>query len=171
MEVDQETAIGLFFSLARRCREQRLSAAEVAQEIVRFYKRVRISSANPDDCGDSLFFQWGAGRNLLFAEPTDLRPLPDDDLEFDEVESKFLEFSRQVFAPGDDKEAAFDDLAIHMSIILLYGPASGQEQHDNTWITLNRMDDDMRKFMSQAFISDLLHAAPTRYVSLVGFCG
>jgi hypothetical protein len=171
MEVDQETAIAQFFSLARLCQERRLTAAEVAHEIVRFYREVRIFSANPDDCGDSLLFQWGAGRNLLFAEPTDLRPLTDHELQFDDVESKFLEFTRQVFAPGDDDEAEFDDLAIHMSIILLYGQAAGQEQHGNTWITLQRMDDDMKEFMSKPFISELLHVPPTRHVSLVGFCG
>ncbi|MBI4963365.1 MAG: hypothetical protein HY913_08810 [Desulfomonile tiedjei] len=171
MEVDQETAIARFLSLARLCHERRLTAVEVIHQIIHFYQEVRIFTADLDKDDDMLLFQWGASRNLLFAEPTDLRPLKDGKLEFDDVESAFLEFTRQVFAPGDDEEAEFDDLAIHMSIILLYGPASGQEQGGQLRISLKRADDDVKEFVSQPFVSERLHADPTRYVSLVGFCG
>ncbi len=93
MEVDQETAVAQFLSLARSCKERRLTADEIMHEILRFFRDVRIARADHDADNDMLLFQWGAGRNLLFPEPTDLRPLADDDLEFDIVESKFLEFT------------------------------------------------------------------------------
>jgi hypothetical protein len=108
---------------------------------------------------------------LIFSEPTDLRPLTDDDLEFDHVESKFLEFTPQIFAPGDDDEAEFDDMAIHMSVILLYGPATVPEEGGQLSIVLNQVDHNVQEFVAQPFVSQLLHSNPTRYVSLVGYCG
>ncbi len=58
-----------------------------------------------------------------------------------------------------------------MSVILLYGPATGQEQSGDLWITLSQMDHDVQRFVIQPFVSQLLHANPMRYVSLVGYCG
>jgi len=173
MVVDQETAMSHFLTLARSWHEKRLKAAELVREIVAFFRDVRISGADIDAGNDALVFQWGAGKNLLYSEPTDLRQLTDDQLKCDDdSESVFLEFTRQVFAPDAGKEAEFDDLAISMSVFLLYGPASGQEPDENLWITsLQHIDRYVEQFMSQPFVSELLRAEPTCYVSLVYHCG
>jgi len=173
MLVDQETAIARFLTLARSWQEKRLKAAELVREITAFYRDVRISGADVDAGNDALVFQWGGGKHLPFSEPTDLRSLTDDQLKCDDdTEFVFLEFTRQVFAPDEGKEADFDDLAISMSVYLLYGPASGHEPDDNLWITsLQNIDREVKEFMSQPFVSQLSHLDPTRYVSLVYYCG
>jgi len=172
MEVDQETAVAQFMALARSCHERRLTAAEIVSEMVRFYRDVRIAGVAFEAAVDALQFQWGVSRLLLFCEPTDLRALTDDDLMFDDVESNFLELTRVVFAPGDDKEAEFDDEAIHMSVFLVYGPADSTEDGGDIWISsFHEVDDGVNKFMSKPFVSRLLHSEPVRYVSLVGFIG
>lgn len=169
-EIDQEAAVARFLALAGSWQARRLKAPEIMREMIGFYRDVRISSADPDAENDTLHFQWGVSQNLLFSEPTDLRPI-EDRLEFDDVVSRFLEFSRLVFAPGDDGEAELDDLAIHMSVILLYGPATGEEQDGELRMSLKQIDHAVQEFLSQPFMSQLLHADPVRYVSLVGFCG
>lgn len=173
MTVDQETAIAQFLTLARSWQDRRLKAAEVVREIVGFFRDVRISGADVDTGNDALVFHWGAGKHLSFPEPIDLRQLADDRIKCDDdTESVFLEFTRQVFAPDDGNAVDFDDLAISMSVFLLYGPATGREPDENLWISsLQHIDRDVDKLISDPFVRELLHVSPTRYVSLVYYCG
>jgi len=172
MEVDQETAVAQFLILARRCQERHLKAPEVARELIRFYREVRVSGTDLNADHDMLLFQWGAGRQWLLSEPTDLRGCQDDQLIADDFESEYLDFTRQVFAPGDDEEAEFDDLAIQMGITLVYGPATGKEKGGNMWISsLNHIEEELNKYSSQPLVSQLLNATPSRYVAVVGLCG
>jgi len=172
MEVDQETAVAQLLALARSWQERGLKPLEVAHEMIRFYCEVRISGTNMQADHDMLLFQWGIGQHWLLPEPTDLRGLPHGQLKSDEFESVYVDFTRQIFAPGDDEEAEFDDLAIQMGITLVYGPATGEEECGNMWISsLNQLDQEMNKFVSQSFVSPLLNATPSRYVTTVGLCG
>jgi hypothetical protein len=172
MEVHQETAVAQFLILARSCQERRLKAPEVARELIKFYREVRVSGTNLEADHDMLLFQWGTGQQWLLSEPTDLRGLPDGQLDTDNSESQYLDFTRQVFAPGDDEEAEFDDLAIQMGITLVYGPATGREESGNMWISsLNQLEAETNKFSSQPLVSLLLNATPSRYVAVVGLCG
>jgi hypothetical protein len=171
MEIDQEAAIQRFFALARSWHARSLKAAEIFPEMIRFFQDVRILRADPDADNDMLLFQWGPGRHLIFNEPTDLRGLSDNDLEFDEKESLFLDLTRQVFVPEEGEEDAFDGDAIHMNVTFLYGPAIGGEDDSNLWVTLKQIDQGLREFTSKPFVSQLMDLGPVRYVSLVGYVG
>jgi hypothetical protein len=171
MEIDQEAAIARFMSLARSWHERRLPAAEVFPEMVEFFRNVRIIGAYPNDDNDMMLFQWGAGRHLIFNEPTDIREISHAQLDYDQSEVRFLDFTRQVFVPEEDEEDDFDGVAIHMNVTFVYGSAIGDDDDGNLWVTLNKGDEGLRKFTSKPFVSQLMNAEPARYVSLVGYVG
>ncbi|HUY92589.1 MAG TPA: hypothetical protein VMV10_27870 [Pirellulales bacterium] len=172
MEIDQESAVAQFLEISRACQAQQLTAAEVMREIIRFYKEVRVSGANFDVDGDMLLFQWGAGKHPILPEPKDLRGIDDDEVQFDSTESQYLDFTRQVFAAGDEDDADFDDSAIQMSITCIYGPARGDEESGDLWIpSPTRIEYDVKKHASQPLVSQLLDQRWTRIIATVGFCG
>jgi hypothetical protein len=172
MEVDQENAVAQFLALARSCQDRNLTATGVIEEVVRFYRDVRIAGADVEDDGDMLLFQWGDGEHLILSEPTDFRSPESADYEFDGVESKYLDFTRQVFVAGDEGDEDFDESAIQMSITLIYGPASGKEQAGNVWIaTPSRVEHDLKKHAAAPLVTELIKLQPSRIVATVDVCG
>lgn len=172
MEVDQENAVAQFLELARLCQGGNLTAAGVIQEVVRFYRDIRITGADVEDDGDMLLFQWGAGEHLVLSEPTDFLGSEGADYEFDGVEAQYLDFTRQVFVAGDDDDEEFDESAIQMSITLIYGPATGREQAGNVWIASPpRIDHDLKKHAAAPLVAQLINLPPSRIIATVDVCG
>jgi hypothetical protein len=169
MKIDREEAVSQFLAIARYCEDRRLKAADIMREMVGFWEDVRILSA---DDYDELQFQWGVSEHLLLSGPTDIRRFTDDQLKFDHIDSPFVEFSRLVFAPGDDSEAEFDDLVIHMSIILLYGPADREDRYGDLRISSpDQLRRGVHSFLSEPFLVEKLDITPSRYMSSVGHAG
>lgn len=177
MEIDQEAAVAQFLKLARSCQERNLTAAEVIREITTFYRDIHIAGADVEDDGDMLLFQWGSGKQLLLTEPRDLRESEGGELSFESADSLYLDFTRQVFTGGDEEDEHegdddFDDSAIQMSLTLVYGPAKPKTKSGNIWISApDGIDTDLKKYVAQPLVAELLNAAPTRYVATVGDCG
>lgn len=172
MDVDQEDAVAQFLVLARSCQDRNLTATGIIEEVVRFYRDVRIAGADVENDGDMLLFQWGGGEHLVLSEPTDFRTSESADYEFDGVESKYLDFTRQVFVAGDEDDEDFDESAIQMSITLIYGPANGKEQAGNVWIaTPSRVEHDLKKHAAAPLVTELINMPPTRIIATVDVCG
>jgi hypothetical protein len=95
-----------------------------------------------------------------------LRGLGDDDLNFAEQDLQYLDFTRQVFAAGDDEDADFDDSAVHMSILLGFARADGSEPMSNQWIeTPDDIAQGTKAFLAVAFVQSLI-GLPARSVSI-----
>ena len=175
MEVNQETAVTQFLTLARSCQQKKSTATEVVRQICGLYREVRITGADPADDGDMLLFQWGTGKHLLLTEPTDLRNLDDDEFEFDSTELLYLNFTRQVFVSSDEENDDgddFDDDAIQMSLTLVYGPATRKTKSDNLWLSSPEdMDADLQAHATSPVVASLLNVTPSRYVATVESCG
>lgn len=172
MEVDQKVAVAQFLELARTCQAGNMKATQVIEEIVRFYRDVRIAGARPEDEGDMLLFQWGGGEHLVLSEPTDFRGIEDADYVFDGVESQYLDFTRQIFVASHEDHEDFDESAIQMSITLIYGPANGQEQSGNVWIASPaRLDQDLKKHAGNPLVSQLINEQPSRMIATIDVCG
>jgi hypothetical protein len=62
--IDQEAGIAEFLALARSCRERRLKAAEIMQEMIRFFRDVGISGTEVPSGSDMVMLQWGVSDNL-----------------------------------------------------------------------------------------------------------
>lgn len=107
---DFETSIADFLALGQRLQAaQPLTGERVLEELTAWYRNSRVEGAAIDEDADMLLLQWGATCPLVVSEPTDLRKLGDDDLKFGDHELQYLDFTRQVFAAGEDEDAEFDD--------------------------------------------------------------
>ncbi len=173
MTIGVEEAIQQFLAIASELRaESTLTAESVLQRVIEFYRDVRIESADIESDGDMLLLQWGTIEPLLADQPVDLRNASDDDLKFDETERKYLDFTRQIFAGGDDEDADFDDSAIQLSITLAYGPATGDEPSSNQWVHQPKgLDRAIKKLRALPFAVGLWGLQPDRLVATVNYCG
>ena len=160
MTVDLETAIQQFLDTARNLQaEPTLTADTVLQRVIQDYRDVRIDGAAIDADGDMLLLQWGATTPLLADAPMDLRNASDDDIAFDESEQQYVDFTRQVFAAGDDEDADFDESAVQLSMTLVFGPATGDEPSSNQWIeNPDKIVRDIETFRNVPFVQRLLGA-------------
>ncbi len=173
MAIDLETAILRFLETARDLQvESSLTAEAVLQRVIQDYADVRIDGAAIDSDGDMLLLQWGATSPLVTENPVDLRNASDDDIAFDECERQYIDFTRQVFAAGDDEDAGFDESAVQLSITLVYDQATGGEPSSNQWIeNPRRIDSVTTKFRNDPFVHGLLAAPVSRLVATVQHCG
>lgn len=173
MPIDLETAVQQFLDTAREMQaDAALTAEVVLQRVIKNYRDVRIDGAELDSDGDMLLLQWGAGSQLASDAPMDCRTAADDDAAFEDSKRQYIDFTRQVFAAGDDDDAEFDDLAVQLSLTLVYGPATGNEPSSNQWIgDLRRIDREIAKFTSDPFVQSLLATPATRLVATVQHCG
>jgi hypothetical protein len=190
MNIDQESAVRQFLEMASLWQRPSFTAAELIPEFVAFYRDFRIEGCDLKNDGDMLLLQWGAGRQPLIENPADLRQdseSPDGEIEFEDQDSRYLDFTRQMFVPArnlvDDfesdenseesgDEADFDDLAIQMSVTLVFGPADGTENAGNLWVSEpRRLEYDLKKHAAQPLVASLLHESPRRIVATVNRCG
>ncbi len=173
MTIDMEEAIQQFLAIAHELQaESPLTAGNVLERVIEFYRDVRIELANIESDGDMLLLQWGTMKPLLADQPIDLRNASDDNLRFDGTERKYLDFTRQVFAEGDDEDAEFDDSAIQLSMTLAYGPATGDESSSNQWVHQPKgIDRGIKKLRAVPFVAGLWGLQPDRLVATVDYCG
>lgn len=180
MSVDLETAIEQFLSFARELQEQSaLTTEAVLARMLAFYRDVRVLGADLDADGDMLLLQWGIIAPLILDEPVDLRYVQDDDefedqFKFEEVEQRYLDFTRQIFAPEeeDDDGTAFDAEAVQLSLMLTYGPANGDEPLANQWIHKpTEIEEEITGFLRVPFVAQHFGVKPERLIATVDGCG
>ena len=171
--LDFETSVTDFLALGRRLQaEPTRTGQQALDELTAWYRDSRITGTEVDYGNDTLLLQWGAQRQLIFSEPTDLRTLNHDAIRFTDQKVKYLDFTRQVFAPGDDTEAEFDDLAVHMSVTLGYDAADGSEPSSNQWIsTPDEIESGSKEFTEVPFVQSLLPRPAKSIIVTVDHCG
>ena len=171
--IDLDASVAEFFLILRELLALRpLTAEDVSERLMHWYRNTRIKGAALNEDGDMLLLQWGAIQPLDIHEPTDLRRLDDGDLKYADRKFQYIDFTRQVFPRSDDDDAEFDELALHMSITLCYGPATDQEVASNLWIyTPGEIDDCLTKFRGVPFVDALLRTSANRTIMTVGHCG
>lgn len=177
MTVDLETAIQQFLDFAGELQENLDLTAEVVQaRMLQFYREVRVEDATFDEDRDMLLLQWGPFVPLVLNRPVDLRYVNDmnefdEQFKFEEVEQRYLDFTRQIFAP-EDGEAEFDDVAVQLSLTLTYGPASSNEPSENQWIhTPSEIEEGIAKFHCVPFVAQHFSLSPMRLTATVDYCG
>jgi hypothetical protein len=171
--VDLETAIQDFLELGRRLQTiLPLTGQRVLDDLIAWYRDNRIAGAALDQDADMLLLQWGVTRPLVVSEPTDLREVGDDAIKFSDQELKYLDFTRQVLAAGDDEDVEFDGAAVQMSIALSFALADGSEPGSNQWINSpDDIEDHKRVFLAVPFVESLI-GVPARSIAVtVGHCG
>jgi len=171
--IDFETGIADFLALGRRLQQtQSLTGERILNEVTAWYRDSRINGAAVDRDDDMLLFQWGATRPLLVSEPTDLRQVRDGDLKFADQEVRYLDFTRQVFAHGENEGDDFDDSAVQMSITLGFDVADGDEPSSNLWVdTPEGIDKGKEDLCTIPFVHSLLRVPPRSVAITVGYCG
>ncbi len=170
--IDLETAVTDFLALGRRLQSiQPLTGERVFSELVSWYQNTRLEGASLADGVDMLLLQWGGSREIVLSEPTDLRQGWDEP-KFTDAEISYLNFTRQVFAQGEDEDEEFDDSAVHMSITLGFEPADGSEENSNEWIhNPGDLDRGKQKFIASPFVQSRLNT-PTKSIAIsIDYCG
>lgn len=171
--VDFESAVAGFLELARGLQATPTLTGELVMgRLTSWYGSTRITGADLDRDNDMLLFQWGVDTPMALDEPTDLRYLADDAVRYGSERLKSLDFTRQVFAQGDDPEVEFDDLAMQMSVTLFYGAETGEEPNSNLWIDRpTDVDRRLEEFVAVPFVRSLIAVPSTRATAFVTYCG
>jgi hypothetical protein len=171
--VDLETSVSDFLTLGRKLFSfQPLTGEYVLGELIAWYKDSRIIGAPLDKDTDMLLLQWGKIRPLDLIEPTDLRTVSDDNIQFMEGKYQYLNFTRQVFANNEKKSLEFDDTAVQMSITLCYEPSTGSEPNSNLWIGMpSEIESTLAKYRATPFIGILLAIPAQQAIITVDHCG
>jgi hypothetical protein len=171
--VDLETSVSDFLILGRRLLSfEPITGEHVLDELMAWYKDSRITGAPLDEDADMLLLQWGSIRPLDIPEPTDLRTLGDDNIQFMEREYQYLNFTRQVSANNEEKSLEFDDVAVQMSITLCYEPSTGSEPNSDLWIDMpSEIERALAKYRTTPFVGILLGIPAWRAVVTVDHCG
>jgi len=106
---------------------------------------------------------------LNFNGPIDIR----GDVKLNYSNSKFqhLGFIRQLFSVQTEEYIDFEDVAIHLSIRLHYGPMTEKEL-SHLWIdTPNDVDNVIKDFRATPFVKKLLTVQPSLVNIVVEPCG
>ncbi|MEW6529452.1 MAG: hypothetical protein AB1473_01370 [Thermodesulfobacteriota bacterium] len=172
MTVDLESAIQQFLKLGGELQATPAVTAEVVLErLVQLYRTTRVEGTRLDRDNDMLLLQWGAMQPMKADRPVDLRR-PEEKATFEDAEFVFLDFTRQIFAPGDDEEAEFDDLAIQAGITLFYNLAKGDEPGSHRWISNpDQVESAIAEFRAVPLVARYLSTVPSRVVVVVSYCG
>ena len=173
MTVDLEAAIKQFLELAEELQVEPLLTAElVLQRLLSFYKETRVSGASLDYDGDMVLLQWGKTRAMIADTPIDLRDSSDFKITFEEKESQYLDFTRQIFAESEDEDAEFDDSAVQLGLTVIYQKANGDEPSSNLWIdTPEQINNEIKRYRENAYVQSLLDVKATKLISTVSYCG
>ncbi|WP_339910683.1 hypothetical protein [Symmachiella dynata] len=172
MSIDVESAIQQFLRNAKALQSKsQLTAEDVLQWMAAFYRNERIEGAEVDADGDMLLLQWGIQCPPMATEPIDIRNTTEVEIRFEDFETRYIDFTRQIFAAVSD-DAEFDDSAIQLSLTLIYGPASGDEPSSNIWISEpDQLVEKISEFRQEPFVEQLLGTVATRLEATVQRCG
>jgi hypothetical protein len=173
MPASSEAAANSFLELARRLEEHRQAPGEqILAGMLAFYRQVRVDDADLTADGDMLLLQWGRMRPWLLRAPTDLRLVEDGELQLEATERRYLNVTRQLIPTGAGAEAEFDDVAIQLSLTLVYEEADGSERDANRWVhSPTDLDAILTEFRQEAFVAALLARVPERVVATVDWAG
>jgi hypothetical protein len=172
--LDFEVGIEHFLTWGRDLQKRTSMTAEDAlTELVRWYQSTRIRGAQVQEDGDMLLLQWGDIQPCKLLEPTDLRKFSSDDFSiWDTTRYLYIDLTRQVFAQKDDYSAEFDDVAVHMSITLLYEPAAHPQEGSYIYIpSPEDVETHALTFRTVPFVRERLCTSTSRVVVTVGHCG
>jgi hypothetical protein len=171
--IDLEKSIKDFLALGRQLQSlQPLIAEKVLGEFFAWYREDRITGASLIENEDMLLLQWGVIRPLNILEPTDLRGIGDEEITYSNSRFQYLNFTRQVFPSGGNKDVEFDDVAIQMSITLCYGSTVEKENSDSLWIeSPNDLEHGEENFRSIPFVDLLLKTPVSRVEIIAQHCG
>jgi len=96
----------------------------------------------------------------------------DGKFKFTNGKVQYLDFTRQVFPSAGDDDAEFDDEAVQMSITLGFGPARGDEEGANRWIsTPEEIESGKAEFLEVQFVKSLLDVPAKSLSVTVGLIG
>ena len=171
--IDLETSVKDFLALGQQLQSmQPLTAENVLSEFFAWYREYCINGASLIEDEDMLLLQWGVIRPLNILEPTDLRGIGEEEIEYSNSRFQYLNFTRQVFPSGGNKDVEFDDVAIQMSITLCYGVTVEKEHSDDLWIeSPNDLEHGEEKFRSIPFVDLLLKTPVSRVEIIAQHCG
>lgn len=142
------------------------------ETLTNWYIKHRVDGAEISEDEDMFLIQWGAGQWQDLAAPTDLRGVPDTELQFSDAEYQYLDFTRQVFASHGNPDIESDDEAVGMSITLYYAPATGDEPNANLWVpTPDDVIPIMASLLDVPFVQSLLTLPANRTVITVSNSG
>jgi hypothetical protein len=104
--------------------------------------------------------------------PTDLRRIEDGELQVEPRERRYLNVTRQIVPTGDEADAEFDDVAIQLSLTLVYEEADGAERDANRWVhSPTDLEAVLTEFRQEPFVAALLARVPERVVATVDWAG
>lgn len=173
MQASSEAAVNGFLVLARRLEDHRQASGEqILARMLAYYQEVRVDDADLSSDGDMLLLQWGRIRPWVLRAPTDLRLVDDGEVQVDSRERRYLNVTRQIVPTSDGADAEFDDVAIQLSLTLVYEEADGSERDANRWVhTPADLDAVLADFRQEPFVAALLLRAPEQVVATVDWAG
>ena len=173
MRASSEATVAGFLELARRIQERRgATGAQILEWAANYYHEIRVEDADLRAQGDMLLVQWGRTRPWLLTEPTDLRPDSVAAVASESAERRYLDVTRQLVPGGNDPDDEFDDVAVQLSLTLVYEAADGSEPNANRWIeTPELLVPALDAVREDPFVASLLTRVPERLVATIDWAG
>ena len=161
-----------FLQLARQIQERsEATGAEILDRAADYYRDLRVEDADLDAQGDMLLLQWGRTRPWLLSGPTDLR-LGEASVPEADVPRRYLDVTRQIVPTGGSPDVEFDDVALQMSLTLVYEAADGSETNHNLWVeTPDGLASALVTLRETPFVAGLLSRVPDRLVATIDWAG
>ncbi len=171
MILSLDDAIERYLSIADQLQnKEEVTIEKVIKDIINNYKEVRVKNANIEEGNDMLLFQWGSNKIMENINRVDLRNYSEEII-FSDKDYIYLDFTRQIFAPEKSDEE-FDDVAVQMSIQLIYGLAKGDEPNSNLWIeSINDIDHKLIIYFETPFIVESKNKRINKMISFADYCG
>jgi hypothetical protein len=159
-----------FFALGRGLQSSpSLNGELVLNKITSWYRDVRLYNSFLVEGSDMVLLEWGNSQYLDINEPTDLHSIAK--LNYTQSKFQYLGFIRQLFAVQTEEHIDFEDVAIHLSVRLYYGPMVEKEL-SHLWInTPNDIDNVVKDFQTNPFVRKLITAQPSKVNIVVEPCG
>ncbi len=159
-----------FFSLGRELQFNPSLNGELAlNKITSWYRDVRLYNSFLVEGSDMVLLEWGNSEYLDINEPTDLHSVTK--LNYTKSKFQYLGFVRQLFSVQTEEHIDFEDIAIHLSVRLHYGPMVEEELSD-LWInTPNDIGNVVNIFQENPFVKKLITVQPSKVNIVVEPCG
>lgn len=160
-----------FFSLSKKIKEQKkIGGREICSQVVEFYKNSRVINTDLSKDDDMLLLQWGTTYPYENIETADFRSYKGK-VKFALNRSYYLDFTRQIFSHENDK-IKFDDAAIQLHIILVFGEVPERIKGGNLWINSpSKLDEKLELFYQEPFVLDLIDQPITKIITTLDRVG
>jgi hypothetical protein len=160
-----------FFSLSKQMKEQNeIGGREICNQVVEFYKNSRVINTDLSKGDDMLLLQWETTYPYENIETVDFRSYKGN-VKFALNRSFYLDFTRQIFSHKNDK-IKFDDAAIQLHIILVYGEVPERIRGGNMWINSpSEIEEKIEKYYQEPFVLDLIDQPITKMITTLEMPG